>query len=118
VWHLPELWSSPVPESRCTFAAESLSPRAFQAEWGILVWDWKTGNLVRVPRVRWLPFLTSPPQVLELSSTDGSELVGRDTKVTFLDEFRMMVSTPDRNEDIAELVLFNTLLSQAHPMNL
>jgi len=94
------------------------TPRAFQAEWGILVWDWKTGDLVRVLWVRWLSFLTSPPQVLELSSTDGSGLVGRDTKVTFLDEFRMMVSTPERNDELAELVLINTLLPQDHPRNL
>ena len=31
---------------------QELIPRAFQVEWGIHVWDWKTGNLVRVPWIR------------------------------------------------------------------
>jgi len=48
---------------------------------------------------------------------DESQFVGPSTKVTFLDEFRLMVSTPDRN-GLAELVLFNTLLPQDHPRNL
>jgi len=63
-------------------------------------------------------FLTSSPQVLNLSSMDESKLVGRDTMVTFLDEFRMMIPPPDYNNDLAELVLFNTLLPQGHPRNL
>ena len=49
---------------------------------------------------------------------DGSELVGRDTKVTFLDEFQMLVSTPNRSGSLAELALFDTLLLQGHPRNL
>jgi len=91
--------------------------RDFQVQWVILVWDWKTGDLVSVLWIRQSSFLTSPPQVLELSSMDDSQSVRRSTKVTFLDEFRLMVLTPDYN-GLAELVLFNTLLPQDHPRNL
>ena len=48
---------------------------------------------------------------------DESRLVGLGTKVTFLDEFRMMVSTSN-HDGLAELVLFNTFLPQDHPRNL
>ena len=49
---------------------------------------------------------------------DESRFVGRRTAVTFLDEFRLMVLTPDRSNGLVELVLFNTLLPQDHPRNL
>jgi len=49
---------------------------------------------------------------------DERQLVGPSTRITFLDEFRLMVSTPDHNNGLAELVLFNTLLPQDHPRNL
>jgi len=45
-------------------------------------------------------------------------MVGYGTKVTFLDEFRMVVLRSDRGGGLAELVLFNTLLPQDHPRNL
>jgi hypothetical protein len=61
--------------------------------------------------------LTLCLQVLDLSSTGGNKLVERDTKVTFLDEFRMILLTPDRAANSPELILFNTLLPQDHPGN-
>jgi len=49
---------------------------------------------------------------------DESRLVGLGTKITFLDEFRLMVSTSDHDGGLAELVLFNTLLPQDDQGNL
>jgi hypothetical protein len=60
--------------------------------------------------------LTSPPQVLDLSSTDGSKLVKPDTQGIFLDEFRVAIVHDESS--IAELAVFNTLIPQDHPGNL
>ena len=53
--------------------------------------------------------LTSPHQVLELPPTRGGVLVGGNTGVFFLDEFRVVVSTPNYM-DVPEFTLFNTLI--------
>ena len=52
-------------------------------------------------------------QVLDLSSTDGSELVNKSAQAIFLDEFRVVV-IPDRLA-ITELAVFDTLIPQDHP---
>jgi len=59
---------------------------------------------------------TSPPQVLELSSTDESELIGFTTDVVFLDEFRMVVIPSGYGN--TKLAVFNTLIPRYHPGNL
>ena len=51
--------------------------------------------------------------MLDLSSTDGSGLVGGNTQAIFLDEFRVVV-IPDKSA-IAELAVFNTSVPQGHP---
>ena len=76
----------------------------------ISVWDWKTGDLVMLLRFASRSLLTSPSQLLELSSTDESKLVTRDTQVAFLDEFRVVVLP--LAAAIAELIVINTLVPQ------
>ena len=45
-------------------------------------------------------------------------MVKRNTSVTFLDEFRMMVLTPPINpHDVLEFTLFDTLAPRGHPVN-
>ena len=80
--------------------------------WKILVWNWKTGELVRFRDLSSRGLLNLP-QVLDLSSTDEIEFVKTGTQVTFLDEFRVAV-IPDRSV-AAELVVFNTLVPRDHP---
>ena len=79
----------------------------------VLVWDWKTGGLVRLLLFEW----SCPAhftQVLDLPSTDECTLVGEDTTtIAFLDEFRMVVLTPD-NTMIPRFTLFDTLVSGNH----
>jgi len=55
--------------------------------------------------------------VLDLSSTSGHILGGRDTTVTFLDEFRVMVLTPNNAPD-PEFALFDTLVPCNHQAGL
>jgi len=43
-------------------------------------------------------------------------VVGRKTHVTFLDEFRMMVLTPQIAPDVLEFILFDTLVPRGHPV--
>jgi hypothetical protein len=81
----------------------------------IIVWDWKTGDLVRLCGLSGHPLLTSPAQVLNLSSADGSGLAETMTQVVFLDEFRLAVL--HRESGVAELAVFNTLFPQDHPGN-
>ena len=82
----------------------------------ILVWDWKTGELVRSCGSNGYISLSSPHQVLDLLSTDGRELVTYNAQVIFLDEFRMAVIPSWL--DITEFAVFNTLIPQDHPGNL
>ena len=84
----------------------------------VLVWNWKTGYLVREScGFGSYPLLTLPLQVLHLTSRDGSTLFDHTSKVTFLDEFRLIFLAPDHTGDLAELVLFNPLLPQDHSSN-
>lgn len=82
----------------------------------IIVWDWKTGNLVRLCSLSGHPLLTSSAQVLNLSSANGSGLAETMTQVIFLDEFRLAVL--HRESGVTELAVFNTLVPQDHPGNL
>lgn len=79
--------------------------------WRILVWNWKTGDLVRFRGLNGYPSLTLP-QVLNLSSADGSELVILDAKFIFLDEFRMAVVPYELTT--AGVVVLDTLIPQSH----
>jgi len=82
--------------------------------WRVVVWDRKTGDSVRgCDDLTSRALLTSPPQVLSLSSTDGNNLVGQGTQVVFLDEFRMAVVPYATG--ITELTVFNTLVPSGHP---
>lgn len=83
--------------------------------WKIVVWNWKTGDLVRFCCSSSHALLTSS-QVLDLSSTDGSGFVGEDTQAIFLDEFRVAV-IPNKSAT-TELVVFNTLIPWGHPGHL
>jgi len=82
----------------------------------ILVWDWKTREIVRFCGSNGYISLSSPHQVLDLLSTDGSELVTYNARTTFLDEFRMVIIPSGLA--ITELVVFNTLIPQDRPGNL
>jgi len=82
----------------------------------ILVWDWKTRGLVRFCGLNCYISLSSPHQVLDLSSTRRGEPVKQNARVIFLDEFRMVVAPDERI--ITELVVFDTLIPQGHPGNL
>jgi len=69
--------------------------------WKIVVWDWKTGDLVRSLRLdkpRHAMF-TSLPQVLDLSFPEWRK------QVTFLDEFRIAI-LPDESA-FTEFVVLN-----------
>ncbi|KAF9643424.1 hypothetical protein BDM02DRAFT_3273044 [Thelephora ganbajun] len=80
------------------FPYRSEGPLSDGDVWRIVVWDRKTRNVV-----------------LDLLSTDESELVKRYPQVVFLDEFRMVV-IPDKFWSL-ELVVFDTLIPQNHPGN-
>ena len=55
--------------------------------------------------------------MLDLPSMDGSSVVGRNASATFLDEFRMMVLTPQSTPDVPEFTVFDTLVSRSHQAN-
>jgi len=80
--------------------------------WGIFVWNWKTGKLVRF-RDLIDDTLLNLPQLLVLSSKDGSGLTNVDTLAIFLDESHVVV-IPNRSA-ITELAMFNTLVPQHRP---
>jgi len=67
-------------------------------------------------RLRAHSLLSRPPQVLDLPPTDGSTPITGDTRVTFLDEYRVMVLTSKRVSDVPEFVLFDTLVPSGHPV--
>ena len=80
--------------------------------WNIVVWSRRTREVVWSCDLDCYA-LFNLPQVLDLSSTDGNELVGVGTQAVFLDEFRVAMM---RNIwTIAELVVFDTLIPQDHP---
>ena len=81
--------------------------------WKILVWDRKTGDLVR-----WygLPNYYAPltlSQVLDLSSADWGDLVILNAQIIFLDEFRMAIIPCELTA--AGLLIFDTQVSQGDP---
>jgi len=49
---------------------------------------------------------------------DEGRFVGFGSKVIFLDEFRMMVSTAQSTRTISQFTVFDTLISQGSPTNL
>lgn len=55
--------------------------------------------------------------MLDLPSVDGRTLVKRRTRVTFLDEFRMMILTPRSPVDVPEFTVFDTITPCGHPAN-
>ena len=83
--------------------------------WRVAVWDWKTGDSASLPRLD-QSYSTNPAQVLDLKSTDRSALVGWNTQINFLDEFRVVILV--NKSDVTELFVFNTLVPQDHPGNL
>ena len=58
-------------------------------------------------------FLTSPPKVLDLPTLDEEE-----RNPVFLDEFRVLIVTPDAGTSTLELTVYNTLIPQDRPMSL
>jgi len=81
----------------------------------ILVWDWKTGELVRFCGLNNFILLSPLHQVLDLLFTNRTEPVKQNPRAIFLDEFRMALV--DR-WGIAELAVFNTLVPQGSSGNL
>ena len=71
--------------------------------------NWRNGKVLRP---EW-PHFTQFVQVLDLSSTDGSEPIGTYSQAIFLDEFRVAV-IPDKLA-ITYLAVFDTLIPQDHP---
>ena len=61
--------------------------------------------------------LTSPPQILNLPPADRNPSIGQATQAIFLDEFRIMVLTPD-STPVPEFALFDTLVPYGDPGNL
>ena len=78
---------------------------------GMVQENWRIGKVLRPER----PHFTQFVQVLDLSSTDGSESIKADSQAIFLDEFRVAV-IPDRSA--TKLVVFDTLTLQHHPQQL
>jgi len=81
----------------------------------LLVGDWSTGAQVRSLPIDSLSshaLFTLPTQVLNLSANE-SMVIREGTRVTFLDEFRMMVFAPD----VPEFTLFDTHVPPGHPVN-
>ena len=56
-------------------------------------------------------------QVLDLPSTDGSTPITSSTRVTFLDEFRIVVLTPEDISGVLGFTLFDTLVPRDHPVD-
>ena len=81
--------------------------------WRVLVWNWKTGDLVRFCGLKAYTLLTPSPQVLDLSFAEWSDSIIPNSPLIFLDEFRMAV-TPCGYE-VAGLIVFNTLIPQGYP---
>jgi len=81
----------------------------------VLVWDRKTGNLVRILQLRGSHVLLTSPQVLHLPSKECARLGG--PGFLFLDEFRIVVPTAFPM-DPPGLIVFNTLIPQDHPRSL
>ena len=79
----------------------------------VVLWDWRSGDLVRVLRLRQC-FSHVTFQVFDRSSTDESGLIKCDCQVTFLDEFRIVVSHNKYSSDDA-LTVFNTLVPKDDP---
>ena len=78
--------------------------------WEVVVWNWKTGELVRFCDLGGRTLLNLP-QVLDLSSADN-EFLNEGTGAIFLDEFRVAVILETL---AAGLAVFNTLVAQDHP---
>ena len=82
----------------------------------VLVWDRKTGDLVRILWLRSCRiFLNSPPQVLSLPTMNLMGLGA--SEVIFLDEFRTVCTTRDPGTGSTQFIVFNTLVPQDHPMS-
>jgi hypothetical protein len=83
----------------------------------VLVWDRKTRDLVSILRLEESGhiFLNSPLQVLDLPTVEFLESI--DTGVVFLDEFRIILATCNTRTSSCQLIVFNTLIPQGHPMS-
>jgi len=81
------------------------------AVWKLVVWNWKTGDLVRFHDLSAHTSLNLL-QVLDLTSMGGGRLVKVGTQAIFLDEFCMAV-IPEPSV-VTEFTVFNTLVSQDH----
>ena len=57
------------------------------------------------------------PQILDLPSADGGTAIEHRTSATFLDEFRIIVSTPKSAQNATEFTLFDTLVPHGHLVN-
>ena len=110
MWPLPQwVHYAPVEALAITSSRVMLHVCCLEVTWRGFVWDWKTGDLVGCCGSNNHTLLTSPHQVLELPPTRGGVLVGGNTGVFFLDEFRVVVSIPNY-PDVPEFTLFNTLI--------
>ena len=96
------------------YLSHSTATRSNRGLWAVLVWDRKTGDLVRI---LWPEggdiFLNSPLQVL-----DPPTMIWRgfcDPAAIFLDEFRIVVTTRDTRTNALKFTVFNTLIPQDHP---
>lgn len=85
-------------------------------EWRLVLWNWETGDLVRRQGCG-RAFLTSPPQVFDRSSADGSGFIRWCSQTAFLDEFRIMVGPWNNLQEVPEFIVFNTFFPQEHPRN-
>lgn len=128
-WELPPRLSSTFPKMFAITGSRIVMyisyrdpdlPRGDRRVWRLCVWDWKTGDLVRVLRLHSHVLFILPPQVLDLSTTKGHGFIRRGdwfSPVVFIDEFRLLVLTYDNPTGDPELVVFNTLVPQDHPSN-
>ena len=82
--------------------------------WRMVLWDWRTGDLVRMLRLL-SRFSHVTFQVFDRSS-DGSGPIGYNCQVTFIDEFRIMVCCNYSLDDV--FTVFNTFVPQDHPGNM
>ena len=81
----------------------------------LIVWNWRTGDVVRVIDLHLIPTLTTPLlQVLKRSCVEDSFLSYPYSEFTFLDEFRLLTSTGLHTMDVHELdlIVFDTSIPQ------
>lgn len=82
----------------------------------LIVWDWRTGDVVRVTDFWLISALIPPPlQVLERYDVHNISVHHQYSAFSFLDEFRLLASTEEHTSKEGELclVIFDTSLPQS-----